>query len=170
MRKHDIPAIIVLVAMGTYAGWARMQLLLVLVLVLVLICLYRPFVQQFVRIGRGFLTRVELAKFKDLELRAENQLEALNSAQRSQVTIIDSLLLREMSPQAASLLVSIHKSGRAVFRPNSLTTLRYFRDRGLIDYDGENLRGSTEVWLTPAGDDFAMALTELTLPAPVTPD
>jgi hypothetical protein len=166
MRWRDVLPLMILSAVGAYAAWAKMQTLLIIVLVLILGLLYRPFVLQFTSLGTRFLTRVDVAKFKDLEIRAEKQIHSLDQVERAQVSIVQHLLLTEMDTQAVSLLVAIGHKGRAPFVGGTLPTVRYLRDRGLVEHDGPTLTESTEVWLSPSGRELVDALTKLRTPAP----
>ena len=161
MRLSDTPPLAVLMLVGAYAGWARMQTLLIIVLLLILVLFYRGFVLRFVQLGLRFLTRVDQARFKDLELKSERQSQMLTELERKQVGVVHGALLLEMDTQAVAVLTSIAQKGRGPYPSAWQSTVRYLRDRGLVEHDQTKLRDSSEVWLSETGRDLVGKLQEL---------
>ena len=149
---------ILLLAILSYAMYRSEQTVATIALILLIATSYRHFVKPFIARAEAFARRLDYAKFKDLELRADQQTAELVRLEGLQLTLIQDIVLRNLEPDLYTLLVNLSLNNKTQMDRSHIHRLRQLRDRGLVEHDRQRLRDSGTVWLTSLGRQVAEIL------------
>jgi hypothetical protein len=150
--------LLLLLAILSYAMYRDEQTVAGIALILLVATSYKHLVKPFIARAEAFAKRLDYAKFRDLELRAEQQAEELVRLEGLQLTLIQDVVLRNLEPDLYGLLVNLSHTEKVQIDRTHMDRLRQLRDRGLIEHDRQRLRDSGEVWLTSLGREVAEIL------------
>lgn len=160
MANNIKTAAIVLLLLGvlSYAMYRGEQTVAGIALILLAATSYKNLVKPFIARAEAFARRIDYAKFRDLELRADQQAEELVRLGGLQLSLIHNTVLRDLEPDLSGLLVNLSRTEKAPLDRSHIDHLRQLRDRGLVEHDRQRLRDSEEVWLTQLGKEVAEIL------------
>lgn len=161
ISKVKSPAIfLLLLAILAYAMYRGEQTVAAIALILLVATSYKHFVRPFIARAEAFARRLDCAKFKDLELRADQQAAELVRLEGLQLTVIEDVVIRNLEPDLYALLVNLSVDNKTQIDKSHIDRLRQLRDRGLIEHDRQRLRDSQTVWLTSLGKQVAEILAQ----------
>lgn len=137
-----------------YSLFQKLQWPAVLSLTLLVLILYRSYTKALIDGLIGLITSARVAKVGQVEFQVDRKIMDVSSMTLKQ------LLLNELTPRDANLLLSVYQMKRWEPRGNGvLDRLRVLRDRGWLAYDRPTLGESSAVWLTPTGEAVARLIS-----------
>jgi hypothetical protein len=157
-KLRNVGIFLLLLAAASYAIYRAEQTVAAIALILLIATSYRHLVKPFIARAEAFASRVDYAKFRDLELRSAQQAAELVKLEGLQLTLIQDVIIRNLEPELYGLLVNLTTHDKTQVDRSHIERLRQLRDHGLIEHDRERLRDSATVWLTPLGNEVAEIL------------
>jgi len=151
---------LLLLAILAYAMYRGEQTVAGIALILLVATSYRHLVKTFIARAEAFARRLDYAKFRDLELRADQQEADLARLEGLQTTLVQDMLLRDLDPGLYGVLVNLSVKDKTQIDHSHIDRLRELRNRGLIEHDRPRLRDSETVWLTSLGRQVAEILAQ----------
>lgn len=149
-RSVTAAAIIFLV--GVWGAWNQAQVVVLAMAVIALCLLYKTITLRFVRSALGFGDRLTGAKWKDLELTAEEKKRALEYQVQVEGNL--AVLLSDLDANAYGMLYRVRQEGSLPLTTANRARATFLRDRGLLVHDQPRLRDSTSVTLSALGIDI----------------
>lgn len=154
-KLRDFVAVVVLFAICLLAIYQKMEILAVTAVILIGIVIYRNRVRSLLDIGFDILRRAQSAKIGDVEFTAERKAKATLDASAQHPEWVR-MLLSDLTGEQVALLIAIFKEGK--LGASDKENLRILRTRGLLLHNQQTMAESTEVWLTPLGQEVAAQL------------
>jgi hypothetical protein len=160
MMQHlkDAGIFLLLLAAAGYGIYRGEQIFATIALILLIAVSYKHLARPFISRVQTFVGRVDYAKFRDLELRTNEQAAQIVRLEGLQLTVLQEIVLRNLEPEQCSVLANLSSRDRTPTKGARIERLRELRDRGLVEHDRLHLGESTEVWLTPLGKEVAELL------------
>jgi hypothetical protein len=156
-------AVLFLILLIGYATWQKLQFLSLVALIALMSVLYQKHARRVLDLFLELLSNAKQAKYGALEIQIDKRLKDFSDlAVKKSVGV--QILLSQLDSQHVSLLLAIGKVGHYAPPDPARAKLRDLRNRGLLYHNSSSLGASTEVWLTPLGEELAAILMETPVP------
>ena len=159
-KIKDAGIFLLLLAIVAYAMYRSEQTIAGIALILLAVTSYKNMVKPFVARAEAFARRLDYAKFRDVELRADRQAAELERLDGLQLTLIQDSILRNLEPDLYGVLVNLNATNITRLDRSHIEHFRQLRDYGLLAHDQPRLRDSETIWLTPLGRQVAEVLAQ----------
>jgi len=158
-RIRDIFAVTLLISLAGFSAYKGMQVLAIFSMLGILGVLYKRIMHDLIDIGFNLLRAMRQAKLGELEFQIEEKLKDFSNLAAKNATWVP-IVLSQLSSEHIGLLMSIHKAGKYGPSGAAKRKLRDLRARGLVAHNRATMADSTEVWLSPLGNELVNVLLE----------